>query len=86
MKKPTKAAKATAGEKALHSKLQDQKITTNFGTSSAGTGWRPVCKGRYVGDQCFKRESEAQKYGARTLEALKNRVESSTPKRRSVKK
>lgn len=73
------------GDHALYALLEGKRITATFSRSNAGTGWRPVCNGRFIGNQCSSTEREAIEYGKRVFLDLKSRVVPTPKKRRSKK-
>lgn len=69
----------TKGEVNLYNKIKGRKVIAIKGNSSAGEGWRPVCAGHYLGNQCMGSEKDAIAYGVRIVEQLKARVLEETP-------
>jgi hypothetical protein len=65
----------TTGEKMLYEKIKEGRVTATYGNTDKGTGWRPVAKGRYLGNACLATESQAITYGNRFLADLKTRIE-----------
>jgi len=67
---------ATAGEKSFYAEIQGKKITATNGNSNNGTGWRPVCGGKYLGELIYPSESAAIKGGKGFMDELKQRIKS----------
>lgn len=66
---------ATTGECAMFRAMQGGKISAIQGNSSRGNGWRPVCRGNYLGKDIFDSEQTAIVGGKRFMADLKTRVE-----------
>lgn len=66
---------ATTGEVSFYNQVQGKKITAINGNSSKGTGWRPVCGGKYLGEHVCPTEKEAIIEGKKFMAELKRRVE-----------
>ena len=86
--------KATLGEINLYAQIKDGDVRAIRGKSDKGDGWRPVCRGRYLGSACLTTESAAITNGKIFIAELKKRVESvksvvvkkpASTKRRSAK-
>tara|TARA_R100000656_G_scaffold14096_1_gene14165 strand:- start:24 stop:311 length:288 start_codon:yes stop_codon:yes gene_type:complete len=67
--------KATLGEINLYAKIKDGEVRAIRGKSDKGDGWRPVCRGRYLGSACLTTESAAITNGKIFIAELKKRVE-----------
>jgi hypothetical protein len=57
-----------------HPKIVGGKISAVHGITTAGTGWRAVCRGIYLGASCSLTELEAITKGKRYFVALKEKV------------
>ena len=66
---------ATKGELNLYSKIHGRTVRALRGKSSAGDGWRPVCGGIYLGNQCSDTEKEAIANGVKFVEKLKRLID-----------
>lgn len=75
---------ASAGEKAFYEKIKTGEVRAIRGKSDKGEGWRPVCRGHYLGSACVSTESEAISKGKIFIGELKKRVEGVKPQ--AVKK
>lgn len=71
--------KASAGEKAFYEKMKTGEVRAIRGKSDKGEGWRPVCRGHYLGSACVGTESEAITKGKIFIGELKKRVEGVQP-------
>lgn len=71
--------KASAGELAFYEKIKASEVRAIRGKSDKGEGWRPVCRGHYLGSACVGTESEAITKGKIFIGELKNRVEGVQP-------
>lgn len=87
--------KPTKGEVNLYNQIKGGTVRALLGKSSAGDGWRPVCAGVYLGNECKPTEKAAIAYGEKFIAQLKAKVEqqqmpvlieSSDKKKRSRKK
>jgi hypothetical protein len=67
--------KPTKGEVNLYNKLKGGTVRALLGKTSAGDGWRPVCAGIYLGNQCSTTEKAAITYGQKFVEQLKQKIE-----------
>lgn len=84
--KPASTSTSTStGDQALYAHFSGKRITATFSRSNAGTGWRRVCNGRFIGNQCSSTERAAIEYGTRVFLDLKSRVVPTPKKRRSKK-
>jgi len=70
---------ASAGEKAFYEKIKTGEVRAIRGNSDKGDGWRPVCRGHYLGSACVDTESEAITKGKIFIGELKKRVEGVQP-------
>lgn len=86
--------KVSAGELAFYEKIKNAEVRAFRGKSDKGEGWRPVCRGHYLGSACMPTEAQAISKGKIFMCELKNRVEvvpkkvvkkPSSPKRRRAK-
>lgn len=75
---------ATRGEVNLYNHIKDGEVRAIRGNSDKGDGWRPVCRGRYLGGACLTTESAAITNGKIFIAELKKRVEG--VQKKSVKK
>lgn len=66
----------SAGEKAFYEKIKAGEVRAIRGKSDKGDGWRPVCRGLYLGSACVGTEGEAITKGKIFIGELKKRVES----------
>ena len=66
--------KVTNGDQKLLNRLQGGTISAVHGNSSAGQGWRPVCKGVYLGNECKSSEQAAINAGKQFLNDLEQRI------------
>lgn len=70
-----KTSTATQGEIKLYEKIKGFQVRALLGNSSAGYGWRPVCGGHYLGDECVHSEKYAITLGKIFVDQLKQRVD-----------
>lgn len=68
----------TKGEVNLYNQIKGRTVRAVKGKSDVGEGWRPVCAGRYLGNQCSDTENAAINYGIKVVERLKAKVEQSS--------
>ncbi len=68
--------KASAGDVALYERLKNGNVTAVNGDSNAGKGWRPTCKGAYLGREVYTTEKLAITAGTEFLLQLEARVSS----------
>lgn len=68
--------KASAGDAALYQRLKNGHVTAVNGNSNAGKGWRPTCKGTYLGGEVYSTEKLAITAGKEFLIKLEARVKS----------
>ncbi len=68
--------KASAGDVALYKQLKNGTVTAVNGNSNAGKGWRPTCKGAYLGREVYSTEKAAVIAGREFLVQLEARVKS----------
>jgi hypothetical protein len=66
---------ASAGELAFYEKIKTGEVRAIRGKSDKGEGWRPVCRGYYLGSACVETEAQAISKGKIFVSELKNRVE-----------
>lgn len=71
--------KVTLGEIRLFEQIKDSEVRALVGISDVGNGWRPVCKGMYLGRACYSTEKEAIKNGEKIVAELKRQVEAAIP-------
>lgn len=76
--------KVTAGDQKICDRLKGGRVTALLGNSAAGYGWRPVCKGLYLGNSCSTSEASAIKAGEKYLSELEGRVKALRPKVKKV--
>lgn len=74
-----KTKKVTLGEIRLYEQIKDSEVRALVGISDVGNGWRPVCKGMYLGRACYSTEKEAIKQGEKIVAELKRQVEAAIP-------
>lgn len=67
--------KATLGEIKLYEQIKGYEVRSIVGNTGKGYGWRPVCRGRYLGSACLSTESAAITNGKIFIAELKKRVE-----------
>lgn len=67
---------ATQGEIKLYEKIKGFEVRGLLGNSSAGYGWRPVCGGHYLGNECTHSEKAAITQGKIFISELKRRIDS----------
>lgn len=67
--------KPTKGEVNLYNQIKGGTVRALLGKSSAGDGWRPVCAGVYLGNECKTTEKAAISYGEKYFAQLKAKVE-----------
>lgn len=65
----------TTGERAMYHAIKHGKVAAVNGITDKGTGWRPVCKGVYLGSETYTTEDKAINAGKRHLADLRARVE-----------
>lgn len=65
----------TKGEVNLYNQIKGRTVRAVKGKSDVGEGWRPVCAGRYLGNQCSDSEKGAINYGIKLVEQLKQKIE-----------
>lgn len=65
----------TKGEVNFYNKIKNGSVRAVKGKSDAGDGWRPVCAGSYLGNQCSSTEWGAIAQGLKIVSDLKLRVE-----------
>ena len=65
---------ATNGEISFYKQICGKKVTALIVHSNKGKGWRPVCGGKYLGDETFGLEAEAIKAGKKFIADLTQRV------------
>lgn len=70
---------ASAGEVAFYEKIKTGEVRAIRGKSDKGEGWRPVCRGHYLGSACVSTEGEAITKGKIFIGELKKRVEGVQP-------
>jgi hypothetical protein len=81
--------KASSGDVAFYEKIKTGAVRALLGKSDKGNGWRPVCRGHYLGSDCVSTEAEAIRRGKIFVAELRKRVEvvvPSKPKNQRVKK
>lgn len=66
---------ATRGEVKLFEHIRGHEVHAIRSYTHAGDGWRPVCRGRYLGVTCSRTEGEALKHGAQFVAQLQRRVD-----------
>jgi hypothetical protein len=69
-------SKTTQGYSILLHKLNGCEVRATLGSSSAGYGWRPVCRGIYLGNECKPSEADALTYGKKWLAELRQKAAS----------
>ncbi len=69
----------SAGELAFYEKIKTGDLRAIRGNSEKGEGWRPVCRGHYLGSACVGTEAEAITKGKIFIGELKKRVEGVQP-------
>lgn len=74
----------SAGELAFYEKIKTGEVRALRGKSDKGEGWRPVCRGHYLGSACMPTEAQAISKGKIFMCELKARVEGVQQK--SIKK
>jgi hypothetical protein len=67
-------SKISRGDSALYEKLKGAEVRATQGNSSVGYGWRPVCRGVYLGNECKPSEAAALIYGKKWLAELGQKV------------
>ena len=67
---------ATIGDAKLYQKIKGFEVRATIGNSNAGYGWRPVCGGLYIGNECYPSERAAITQGKIIVDSLKRRVDS----------
>lgn len=67
--------KVTSGELAFYEKIKNGEVRAILGKTDKGEGWRPVCKGRYLGAACVSTERQAIRHGKIFIAELKRRVD-----------
>jgi hypothetical protein len=65
---------ATTGEVSFYNEIRGKKITAVVGHSNRGKGWRPVCGGKFLGEEVFENEGAAISGGKRFISDLTQRV------------
>lgn len=65
---------ATTGERAMFYAIKNCRVSAVYGNTDKGTGWRPVCKGVYLGDSTYLTEASAITAGNRHLKIMGERV------------
>jgi hypothetical protein len=65
---------ATNGEVSFYNEIRGKKITAVVGHSNRGKGWRPVCGGKFLGEEVFENEGAAISGGKRFISDLTQRV------------
>ena len=67
---------ATIGDAKLYQRIKGFEVRATLGNSSAGYGWRPVCGGVFIGNECFASEKAAVTKGKIYVNDLRRRVDS----------
>ena len=78
---------ASVGERRFYESIKDAEVRAIRSNTDKGDGWRPVCRGRYLGSACVPTEQQAISEGKIFLSELKRRVEGEqeAPRKRVAK-